>query len=161
MMNAVEELRFLIFAAQREGSRALAGALRPLGLTTSQAEVLSVLRDHGSLSLITLGDLLICETGSPSRLVQGLVDDGLVEKTSSPDDKRMVTLSLTENGREKAERINALENRFYELNAGLLNGAPIQEILAFLWRYVDGKPAGMALARRKKHKNDKTAVNEE
>src|SRR5262245_41840403 len=99
-MQPIEELRYLILAAQREGHRLLAEPLRPLGLTPSQAEVLHVLEDHEPLSLIALGDLLVSETGSPSRLVQGLVEDGLVERLPSAADKRMVTLTLTDRGKE-------------------------------------------------------------
>lgn len=157
-MEVIEELRFLIFAAQREGSRALGEALRPLGLTTAQAEVLSVLRSHEPLSLITLGEYLICETGSPSRLVQGLVDDGLVEKIASDADKRKVTLSLTAAGRATSEQIAVIEARFYAATEPLMNGAPVAEIMSFLWRYIDGKPAGLALARRKNGKSTPESV---
>jgi DNA-binding MarR family transcriptional regulator len=148
VMQPIEELRYLILAAQREGSRLVAEALRPLSLTPSQAEVLRVLQDYAPLSLIALGDLLVCETGSPSRLVQGLVEDGLVERTPSATDKRMVTLTLTDRGREMAAKVAALESQFYAANADLVTDAPVSEILALLWRIVDGKPAGMALARR-------------
>ena len=147
-MIPIEELRYLILAAQREGNRIFADALRPLQLTPSQAEVLRVLQDHEPLSLIALGDLLICETGSPSRLVQRLVEDGLIERIPSSTDKRMVTLTLTKVGREMAAKVNAIEAQFYEANAELVKGAPLQEILELLWRFVEGKPAGMALARR-------------
>src|SRR5215470_18270697 len=101
-MRPIEEYRYLILAAQREGNRLLADALRPLHLTPSQAEALRVLQEHEPLSLIALGDMLVCETGSPSRLVQGLVEDGLVERIPSSTDKRMVTLTLTKLGREMA-----------------------------------------------------------
>ena len=148
VMQPIEELRYLILAAQREGNRLLAEALRPLGLTPSQAEVLRVLEDHEPLSLIALGDLLVCETGSPSRLVQGLVEDGLVERLASATDKRMVTLSLTNQGREMATKVAALESQFYEANASVLKDAPLPELLGLLWRFVAGRPAGMALARR-------------
>jgi len=147
-MIPVEEIRYLIFAAQREGNRIFADALRPIGLTPAQAEVLRVLQDHEPLSLIALGDLLVCETGSPSRLVQGLVEDGLVERTPSLTDKRMVTLILTGEGREKATQVAAVESQFYETYADLLKDAPIQEILALLWKFVENRPAGKALARR-------------
>lgn len=123
-------------------------ALRPLRLTPSQAEVLRVLQDHEPLSLIALGDLLVCETGSPSRLVQGLVEDGLVERIPSATDKHMVTLTLTNLGREMAAKVGALESQFYEANAGLVKDAPLLEILELLWRFVEGKPTGTALARR-------------
>ncbi len=147
-MRPIEELRYLILAAQREGNRLLADALRPLHLTPSQAEALRVLQDHEPLSLIALGDLLVCETGSPSRLVQGLVEDGLIERIPSAVDKRMVTLTLTDAGREKAAQVRSLESQFYEANAEMLQGVSLEEVLGLLWRFVEGKPAGKALARR-------------
>ena|SRR5689334_10151367 len=147
-MTEVEELRYLVFAAQREGNRIFADALRPIGLTPAQAEVLRVLQDYEPLSLIALGDLLVCETGSPSRLVQGLVEDGLVERTPSLTDKRMVTLTLTDAGREKATQVAVIESQFYATYADLLKDAPVQEILALLWKFIENRPAGMALARR-------------
>jgi DNA-binding MarR family transcriptional regulator len=147
-MKSIEELRYLVLAAQREGNRLLADALRPLHLTPSQAEALRVLQDHEPLSLIALGDLLVCETGSPSRLVQGLVEDGLVERIPSTTDKRMVILTLTEAGREKATQVRFIESQFYEANAQLLKDDTLEEVLGLLWRFVEGKPAGKALARR-------------
>src|SRR5262249_12570547 len=125
VMQPLEELRYLILAAQRGGNRLLAEALRPLRLTPPQAEALRVLQSHAPLSLIALGDLLVCETGSPSRLVQGLVEAGLVERSPSSTDKRMVTLTLTKEGRERASHVGALEAQFYEANAGLVKDAPL------------------------------------
>ena len=148
-MIPLEELRYLMLAAQREGNRLLAEALRPLHLTPSQAEVLRVLQDHEPLSLIALGDLLVCETGSPSRLVQGLVEAGLIERVPSTTDKRMITLTLTGAGREMAAKVGAIESQFYKANADLVKDAPLPEMLGLLWRFVEGKPAGIALARRK------------
>lgn len=147
-MQPIEEVRYLILAAQREGSRLMAEALRPLHLTPAQAEALRVLDEHAPLSLIALGDLLVCETGSPSRLVQGMVEAGLVERVPSSSDKRMVTLSLTSQGRAMATKVKELEDRFYEANAWVEQEASLPEIRAFLWRFVEGKPSGMALARR-------------
>ena len=147
-MIPIEELRYLILAVQREGNRLLADALRPFHLTPSQAEVLRVLQDHEPLSLIELGDLLVCETGSPSRLVQGLVEAGLIERIPSATDKRMVTLTLTGEGKEMAAKVAAIESQFYETISGIVKGIPLPEVLGLLWRVVEGRPAGMALARR-------------
>lgn len=147
-MTPIEEFRYLMLAAQREGNRIFADALRPLHLTPSQAEVLRVLQDHEPLSLIALGDLLVCETGSPSRLVQGMVEAGLVERVQSGTDKRMVVLTLTERGKEMAQKVVEVEAQFYEGFADLVKEAPLPEIFALLWRFVENKPAGMALARR-------------
>ncbi|GHO47983.1 hypothetical protein [Ktedonospora formicarum] len=76
-MQPIEELRYLILAAQREGNRMFTEALRPLNLTSSQAEVLRVLQERQPLSLVALGSMLICEGGSPSRLVNGLVEGAI------------------------------------------------------------------------------------
>src|SRR5260370_6361637 len=94
-MNRADELRYLILAAQREGSRLYAERVRPLGLTPSQAEALSVLHEAQPLSLIEVGERLACETGSTSRLVNGLVQAGLVERVVSSADQRQISLSLT------------------------------------------------------------------
>src|SRR5689334_9636120 len=60
----LRELRYLILAAQREGSRRLAAALRELDLTPAQAEVLDVLTGREPITLAALGRLLVCEAGS-------------------------------------------------------------------------------------------------
>ena len=104
-MHRSEELRYLILAAQREGNRMLAQALKPLGVTPSQAEVLSLLRTRRPLSLNGLGDLLVCESGnSPSRLVDRLVAAGLVMRQTDDTDRRHVKLSLTPEGRASPTR---------------------------------------------------------
>lgn len=151
-MKPIEELRYLILAAQREGGRMFAGILRPLGLTPSQSEVLRVLQDHEPLSLIELGELLVCETGSPSRLVNKLVKAGLVEQKQSKKDSRKVTLTLTQKGWDVVSHIAAVEEEIYVSINPLLEGAPVPELIDLLWRLIDGKPAGKALARRKGQK---------
>jgi len=135
-------------AAQREGNRSLTDALRPLDLTPSQAEVLRVLQEFQPLSLIALGDLLICETGSPSRLVNGMVEAGLVERVPFTKNRRMVTLTLTEKGQERAERVREVEQMMYSTIIELLGGVSLPDIQALLWRFIEGRPAGDALARR-------------
>ena len=73
----------LILAAQRESQRMLSEALRPLGITPAQGEVLSVLSSHPPLTLNALGERLVCETGSPSRLVSGVVRRGWVGRAAA------------------------------------------------------------------------------
>ena len=147
-MQPVEELRYLVLAAQREGSRTFTEALRPLDLTPSQAEVLRVLQEHQPLSLIALGNLLVCETGSPSRLVNGMVEGELIERLPSTMNGRMVVLTLTERGREKADQVRAVEEAMYQVILDTLAGVSLLEINELLWRFVEGRPAGEALAKR-------------
>ncbi|TCM49271.1 MarR family winged helix-turn-helix transcriptional regulator [Kribbella sp. VKM Ac-2568] len=149
-MKVAEELRYLILAIQREGNRLLAAELRPLGVTPSQAEVLRVLRDHGPLTLNALGGLLVCETGnSPSRLVDRLVAQGLVQRDTDPDDRRYLALSLTTEGKALSKRIVAAEEVLHDSIEQLVAGQPVDETIITLRALAGAFPAGEALARRR------------
>src|SRR5215469_7228114 len=147
-MHLAEEIRYLLLATQREGNRYFAEALRPLDLTPAQAEVLRVLQEYQPISLRDLGKLLVCEHGSPSRLVDGLVTAGLVSRSPSQQDGRSVTLTLSERGKEQAEQVVDIEATLDQQIMGLIEGVPIRDVMEMFWRYIAGRPAGEALARR-------------
>jgi MarR family transcriptional regulator, organic hydroperoxide resistance regulator len=147
-MKPIEELRYLVLAAQREGNRLLAEALQPLALTPSQAEALRVLQDWQPLALVELGSLLVCEQGSPSRLVASLVAADYVASAASPKDKRKVMLTLTPRGEEAARRVAESEAALYATLNAVTSTQQINTLLPILWAVVTGHPAGDALARR-------------
>lgn len=148
-MRPAEELRFLILAAQREGNRLLGQALKPLGITSSQAEVLRILEEHQPLTLTGLGELLICESGNnPSRLVDRLTAGGLVDRQVSALDRRHIELSLTEEGGRLARRVAGIEEDLYRSIDAAAGGHDVQQVTGFLRAFVAGLPAGQALARR-------------
>lgn len=147
-MDAIEEFRYLVLAVQREGNRAFAAGLRPLGITPAQAEALRVLAERAPLSLSELGGLVICETGgSPSRLVDRLVAIGLVSRDVGTD-RRSIRLELTAKGAEVARQVAVAEDGLYEGLRPLLEGQPLDETLATLRAVADVFPAGQALRRR-------------
>lgn len=149
-MRAAEELRFLILAIQREGNRLLAAQLRPLGLTPSQAEVIRVLADYGPLTLTALGELLVCETGnSPSRLVDRLVTQGLVQRDTDPADRRRITLNVTAEGERLGRGIIAVEERLYATIDEHVTGQPVDAALRTLRSLAAAFPAGVAVDRRR------------
>lgn len=134
--SVTEELRYALLAAQREGNRQLAAALAPHDVTPSQAEVILVLDSHGPTTLKGLGDLLVCETGSPSRLVDTLVKRGLVDRIENPMDRRYVLLQLTAEGRKLRPLIGDIEaeidRRLREVLDDDLQRALVRGIVAFL-----------------------------
>ena len=148
-MRPAEEIRYLILAAQREGNRQLAQALRPLGLTASQAEVLRLLADRQPLTLTGLGELLVCESGTnPSRLVDRLVAAGLVRRVQPAHDRRQVELTLSEEGEQAAARIAVIEEALYAAIDAAGAGQPVDAVIGYLRALVAGQPAGLALERR-------------
>ena len=147
-MRIAEELRYLVLAANSEGKRQLAQQLRPLGLTPSQAEVLRVLADHAPLSLSGLGSLLVCESGSsPSRLVDRVVAQGLVNRRPGTADGREVELTLTPEGERLSVEVAVIEDAMYAA-IDAMTGDDVDATLDFLRGYINGSPSGDALARR-------------
>ena len=148
-MRQAELVRYLVLAAQREGSRRLTRDLREIRLTPSQSEVLRILGDHGPLSLTGLGELLVCESGrNPSRLVDRLVGVALVERVAAVEDRRQVTLSLTRAGREMEAAVRAVEERLYADLEAAVAGVDLAQVIDVLRALSAGEPTGDALQRR-------------
>lgn len=148
-MRQIEQLRYLVLAAQREGNRVLVQSLTPLGLTPSQAEVLRILGDHEPMTLSGLGAMLVCESGTnPSRLVDRLVVAGLVERLPDAGDRRQVTLTLTERGRECELHVKAIEQELYGGLDAALDELDAGPLLLALQRLTAGSPSGDALRAR-------------
>jgi DNA-binding MarR family transcriptional regulator len=149
--NAVKEaekFRYLILAVQRQGNRLLNELLEKAGVTPSQAEVIRVLETRQSLSLKDLGNLLVCETGSPSRLVDRMVKDGLIERMNHPEDSRFVLLQLTKEGREAAERVKIIEGEVYGLIEKMLSENEMKAINDILRRFIQDFPIHETLVMR-------------
>ncbi|OIV35312.1 MarR family transcriptional regulator [Mangrovactinospora gilvigrisea] len=148
-MDPVEEVRYLVLAAQREGNRALAAALRPLGVTPAQGEVLRLLAERQPLSLSGLGALLVCESGAnPSRLVDRLVAAGLVRREGGVADRRHVQLTLTPDGRRAARGAAEAEAALHAHIAEAATGRDLDAVRDFLRALVGDRGAGLAVARR-------------
>ncbi|WP_329561155.1 MarR family winged helix-turn-helix transcriptional regulator [Kitasatospora sp. NBC_01266] len=148
-MRKAEHLRFAILAAQREGNRLLTQALKPHGITPSQAEVLRLLQRHGTLSLNGLGQLLVCESGTnPSRLVERAVAAGLVERRTAAEDRRYLQLSLTPEGERLATAVAGIEEAIYTSIDTASDGLETDAMLDFLHKLIDTLPAGEALNKR-------------
>jgi MarR family transcriptional regulator, organic hydroperoxide resistance regulator len=123
------ELALMVKAAHRELDRRMTEAMQPLGLTAAQADALSVIAKAGPLSLKELGELLIAEAGHPSRLVDRLVDAGLVERRPAGDDRRKVELSLTRRGRELEKRMEAAREDVLRLGRQLIGDRDLTQVV--------------------------------
>lgn len=142
------ELRYLILAAQREGNRMLAAALREFDLTPAQAEVLDVLAGREPITLAALGRLLVCEAGSPSRLVDTLVRRGLLTRDPAADDRRTVLISLTTQGKALAGQFGAAASPVTALIAERLCPEEIDTLVALLHQLMRDTPGGDAIRQR-------------
>lgn len=138
-MRAVEEMRYLMVAAQRGSKRMFTVALRPLGVTLAQAEALRLLERREPLTLSGLGELLLYESGgNASRLVDHLVTNGLVHRVTAVCDRRRVDITLTAAGRRFARQIAGIDDRIYENLDALGEGHDVAAVIAYLRAVVAG-----------------------
>ncbi|KUN29871.1 hypothetical protein AQJ23_03800 [Streptomyces antibioticus] len=142
------ELRYLILAAQREGARYLAAQLRPLNLTPAQAEILLVLSERAPLTLAEVGRLIVCESGSPSRIVDTLVKGGLVSREPGQVDRRVVYLGLTAEGEDLLPVLRGIDAAVDAAAGDQLSANEKRVMIGALRRAIDGTVSGDALAAR-------------
>jgi DNA-binding MarR family transcriptional regulator len=143
------ELAISVKAAQREIERRLNDAMRPFGLTGPQAEALTVIGQAGPLALKQLGDLLIAEAGHPSRLVDRLVDAGLVAREVADDDRRRIELSLTAKGRRLERRVEAAREEVLALARVLVGDRDLEPTLELFRELLQVTPFAELIERRR------------
>jgi DNA-binding MarR family transcriptional regulator len=91
------------------------------GLSLSDGRSLSAIGAFEPLSVNALAQAANLNKAQASRAAQSLVDQGLVNKVSSPSDGRGVTLTLTARGRKAWGRIMDLVDRRNEEIFGCLS----------------------------------------
>src|SRR2546422_3762235 len=128
-MDPLFEFALLVKAIQHELERRINESMRPLGLTAPQADALVMISQAGPISIKELGKLLIAEAGHPSRLVDRLVEAGLVERETAGEDRRRVELSLTPRGRRLEKRILAARQRVLDVARELVGDRDIGSAL--------------------------------
>lgn len=85
-----------------------AQALKPMGLTTHQFNVLRILKgQHPNPAAISLvNERMLDKMSNASRLVEKLRQKGLVERTPCPEDRRQVDVKLTKKGLDVLKEAN-------------------------------------------------------
>lgn len=67
-------------------------------LNRTHARTLLMLRDHGPISMHSLGKRVGMSKGSFTQVIDGLVGEGLVERYRDPQDRRSVLVAVTPTG---------------------------------------------------------------
>jgi MarR family transcriptional regulator, organic hydroperoxide resistance regulator len=101
------------------------------------------------LTVREIGERLVCEGGSPSRLVASVVDAGLLERGHRAGDRRAVELSLTGPGRAAVGDVRRAEKELHRWLASSLSERDLTALVRGLRKLVHDRPAGDAIARRR------------
>lgn len=92
-------LCFSLYSASHAMTHLYRPLLAPLGLTYPQYLVLVALWAEDGQNLRQLGATLELESNTLTPLLKRMEEAGLITRTRSREDERMVLVSLTENGR--------------------------------------------------------------
>jgi len=77
------------------------------GLSISQCYALETLFDHGPMTMSELARTLYLEASTATRIIDRLVDAGLVERTTSDRDRRKCLVGATDAGRRLVGQIRS------------------------------------------------------
>ncbi|MGX2946985.1 MarR family winged helix-turn-helix transcriptional regulator [Enterococcus alishanensis] len=132
-MNPIEELRYLVKAVDKEGELSYSKLLKPFNITPSQNEILKILAIKDGLSISQIGELLICGSESPSRLVDRLVKKNLVEKKKNIDDTRINNIFISDEGRILLNKTLLIEEDFNsQIESHLKNKIKVDDLIDIL-----------------------------
>ena len=118
------------------------------GTTRAQWIVLFRLRDQEGLSQVDLADVLELQPISLVRLLDRLVEHGLVERRSDPKDRRANRLFLTAAGRQLADDLDSLRDA---IATDVLQGVPTAALESSLKTLRDVKERIKTLADPASH----------
>lgn len=149
MDKKIEILRFLIKSCERESLYIFNNLLKDLKLTSNQVEVITILNSYGAMSVKELGNLLICEKKSPSRLVQSLIKKNLLTKKIDEKDKRVSLIDLTSQGKKLIPKINAANKKFNKIIENRIHDSnQVDELINILSTYLEGTDSLSKIHRR-------------
>ncbi|HKR67064.1 MAG TPA: MarR family transcriptional regulator [Thermoanaerobaculia bacterium] len=104
--------------------------LKPYGLTSTQYNVLRILRGAGEgVTCSTIGERLVTEDPDVTRLLDRMEKAELIERSRSAADRRVVLTSLTKRGEELLAK---LDPEIEGLHATQFDGVPKKSIDALI-----------------------------
>lgn len=83
------------------------------GVTISQCHAIVEVGRVGEISLNELAKILTLDKSTMSRTINKLVEDGLVARELHQDDRRYITIKLTNSGTKIFENIEATMGKYY------------------------------------------------
>lgn len=108
MMKLSNQLCFPLYAASRKITGLYTPFLSELHLTYTQYLVMLVLWEQDDITVSEICRRLYLDNGTVSPLLKKMEQEGLVRRTRSEEDERVVRVSLTEEGKvlqEKAKNV--------------------------------------------------------
>jgi DNA-binding MarR family transcriptional regulator len=143
------ELAELLSHSARRLRRGSTVQLAPLGLTNAQARVLRIVASAGSpLRMADIAARLEVVPRSVTTMVDGVEAAGLIIRSTDPDDRRSVLVTLTARGRALLQRLERARRATAEDVFGGLGGGERAELARLLGALCHRDGCGSCAAQR-------------
>lgn len=134
--NSITDHPVHYFAAVvRHNQLNLARVLRPFELSVPQWRVLSALATRDGQTVGQIADYAVLDRSGLGRLLEQMEADGLVERTSAPDDRRAVLIRLAAAGRKKRAAALPLVVKHYRRLMHGISGEEHRTMMRLLRRF--------------------------
>lgn len=114
------QLCFPLYAASREIVNLYTPILSEIGITYTQYIAFMALWEEGSMTVGDLGRRLFLDNGTLTPMLKKLEAQGYVSRARSPEDERVVIVSITDKGYELREKCLDVPKRM----SGCVNLSP-------------------------------------
>ena len=106
-------------------------SLRPFGLTLTQANVLRILRGAGKTGICgrEVGERLVAKVPDVSRLLDRMVEQGLIERARDESDRRHVTARITPKGLRLLDEIDPILDKVARNLFGSLGRDDLRKVI--------------------------------
>lgn len=98
-MRLDSQLCFPLYAASRKVVNLYTPHLKPLGITYTQYIMFLVLWEKDNITVGELCRRLMLDTGTVTPMLKNTEKQGLIKRTRSEEDERVVVITLTEEGK--------------------------------------------------------------
>ena len=95
------------------------------GITMSQCSTLLAIGKKGAMTMHALSEWMSLATSTMTRIVDNLVRDGYIERTQDPQDRRVVRVSLTEEGEKLFQIILQVYHGYHQK---IVENIPAEEL---------------------------------
>jgi DNA-binding MarR family transcriptional regulator len=104
--------------------------IKVYGFTSSQCYSLIEILKAESLTMNELSDKMNLDTSTMTRVIDKLVRDNLIKRERAEDDKRVVVVTLTEQGKEAALKLYSSVNEYYRRIISSIPDGKVEEVLS-------------------------------
>ena len=138
MLKLENQLCFPLYACAREVIRQYKPFLDEIDLTYTQYIAMMVLWEDGAMSVKELGERLLLDSGTLTPLLKKMEAKGLITRTRSADDERVLVVALTPAGETLRDR--ALDVPAKMTKCSRLDSQDAADLHRILYKMLGRKP---------------------